>query len=58
MSEPSIDPLDWPAPRPINRQQNANVGALECPLEPSHKHKTAGCAFLLSEWFDLAPEPG
>lgn len=23
--------------------------------EPKHEHKEAGCAYLLSEWFDLKP---
>lgn len=24
---------------------------------PKHEHKTAGCAYLLSEWFELSPPP-
>ena len=27
-------------------------------FEPSHGHKTAGCAYLLSLWFDLAVPNG
>lgn len=25
-------------------------------FEPKHEHKEAGAAYLLSQWFDLAPE--
>lgn len=25
-------------------------------FEPKHEHKTAGCAYMLSEWFDVVTE--
>jgi hypothetical protein len=31
-----------------------HIGAILRSWEPSHEHKTAGCAYLLSIWFDDA----
>ena len=30
----------------------AHIQAILQSWEPKHEHKTAGCAYLLSEWFD------
>lgn len=29
-----------------------HIGAVLRSFQPKHEHKTAGCAFLLAEWFD------
>jgi hypothetical protein len=33
----------------------AAIRAVLGSFEPKHEHKEAACAFMLSEWFDIAP---
>lgn len=33
------------------------IGAILASFAPKHEHKIEGCAFLLHEWFELAPPP-
>ena len=35
------------------KQALRHVGACMRSFEPQHEHKTAGCAYLLSQWFDV-----
>lgn len=34
----------------------AHIGTILGSFEPKHEHKTAGCAYLMSLWFEL-PQP-
>jgi hypothetical protein len=34
----------------------AAIKAIIGSFAPKHEHKTSGCGYLLSEWFELAPK--
>jgi hypothetical protein len=41
-----------PKPGVDKMQALAAVQAILCSYAPKHEHKEAGCAFLMSEWFE------
>lgn len=54
----------WSPKKGVNQKKAlAAVAACMGDWEPQHEHKTAGCSFLLAEWFEdvtykRAKEPG
>lgn len=44
-----------PKPGIVTGEALAHVKCIMASFEPKHEHKTAGCAYLMSLWFEGAP---
>jgi hypothetical protein len=47
----------YPKPGVDPKAALAAIGAIMASFAPKHEHKVAGCAYLLSEWFDDVKVP-